>query len=860
MNIADIKDAADNDDTPEAVDDCIYKLDDKLLSGDNLLKAKYDYDETGIYVPYTAEYQAIGVTEGNFHTADNIFLKTYRIEETRKDILIRCEWTLKTSDGYEPTGIYFNIECEWPDILEVYAKLKDDGTVKSNKLNQKARMTGNDAMVPASEGSYVNFIEDMRKDILRCNGLEVLKDKDYEWPEIPDEDEDDDHAAAPSCFNEYPEDIQDGAMYLINNNLLLDNIIRTVSYVQYGNKEVKRSLILTPTTPYVKEPLHTLLDGKRGGGKTALIMEIVKNFPNKDIFHYQSFSAKNIFYDKDKFNPDGVNILILDDPNLNNDERVETLKILSDNEKPVKTLKTVINQKAEEFELTGKFLIIITYAKEIPDEELANRLHNTSLIIADSEKIPIKNKIKTNAATDIKNNAAVMKMREYNKAAIQYLSEKNMRIFNLFTLFLNVDDFNNRDISDLISIIIANSFYNYSKLKSITVNDMELVIGSFNEIVDNLKSWNEDEYQSEKLSSRQKEMMDLLPEYTDEDMEDEISKVMDEIADYDSVNAKIRVIESKFYTINRIAKEMEMPVATVNNALNRNHKEGSTTRSLAEMDLVHKIQIDSSYVQTHPNIFYKPIKETKGASSNDDEDNHAAMYILFTKLINTLNGKQSILINLLIYVNITLNKKGYTYLKNYCSSYDGELSADDYDSYYDFIHDFMEGLTEDHYININAASVDDLISSTKEMEKINIDIPADIHYKVTKLSNISENALNENPDKEELCKPESHSLHTSKISNKDRIKEMGYSYMYVQKLSSILSDQMLSANEILSSNYYNFDMWPDDPDTNDKVWQLVGLLKKLDADDLITSQMVNGTKKYTITAEQYAYINGSDTA
>ena len=55
-------------------------------------------------------------------------------------------------------------------------------------------------------------------------------------------------------------------------------------------------------------------------------------------------------------------------------------------------------------------------------------------------------------------------------------------------------------------------------------------------------------------------------------------------------------------------------------------------------------------------------------------------------------------------------------------------------------------------------------------------------------------------------------------------------------------------------------MWPDDPDTDSKVIALVSLLKKMDADDLITSEMVNGTKKYTITEEQYAYINGSDTA
>ena len=622
LNIADIKEAADNDETPDATDeDCIYKLDDKLLSGNNLLKAKYDYDESGIYVPYTADYQRIGCYEvegiwyedddhkNKFHTEDNVYLRIHRVEDTKAAILIKCTWTRKNDNGYVSFN-HFNIECEWGEILDKYAKFKDDGTVKSNKLNQKASATGRDAMIPASKGSYVAFIDDMRRDILLSSGLDVLKDKNYEWPEIPDEDEGT-AADIPSCFNEYPEEIQEGAMYLLNNNLLLDNIISSVSSIQYGNDEVKKSLILTTTTPYALEPLHTLLDGKRGGGKTALIMEIVKNYPDAHIFHYQSFSAKNIFYDKDKFNPDGVNILILDDPNLNSEDRIETLKILSDNEKPVKSLKTVINQKAVEFELTGKFLIIITYAKEIDDEELANRLHNTSLIVADSEKIPIKRKIRSNAVSDIKNNAAVMKIREYNKAAIHYLSERNMRVYNPFNVLINIDDSNNRDITDLMSLILANGFFNYSNLKSISINDdMELVIGSYDEVAANVKSWDEDEYQSEKLSSRQKQMMELLPASTDEDMEDKVSKIMDEVVDYDSVNAKMRKIESEFYTINRIAKEMELSTSTVNNALNRNHKEGSNVRSLAEMDLVHKIQIDSSYVQTHPNIFYKPIRET----------------------------------------------------------------------------------------------------------------------------------------------------------------------------------------------------------------------------------------------------------
>ena len=355
--------------------------------------------------------------------------------------------------------------------------------------------------------------------------------------------------------------------------------------------------------------------------------------------------------------------------------------------------------------------------------------------------------------------------------------------------------------------------------------------------------------------------MDMLPSYTDEGIEKEISDLMDEISDYDSINAKMRKIETKFYTINRIAKEMELSTSTVNNALNRNHKEGSNVRSLAEMDLVHKIQIDSSYIQTHPNIFYKPISETKGASSNEDESIYAAMQNRFTKLINTSNGKQSILINLLIYVNITLNKKGYMYLKKYCSSYDKRMAADDYDSYYNFIADFMDGLTDDHCIDINNASVDELRISFEEMEKILRDVSAEIYDKNTKLSNISEDDLNEKQSKEELCKPETHNVHDSKLTNKDLIREKGYSYMYVKKLCDVLHDQEpLTANEILSNSYYNFDMWPDDPDTDTKVIKLVNHLKKLAEDGLISSQMIDGSKKYTITEEQYHFINEGGTA
>ena len=870
-------DIIEDTDSESSDDSCsIYKLSDNLLSGDNLLDAEYTYDETGVYVPYTAKYQAIGCKNidgvfynyedhqnsgSRFLTEDDIYLKIHRVEDTKAAILIKCTWVRKVNNEYVPFNS-FNIECTWGEILDKYAKLDTNGNIKSNKLNQKASATGRDAMLPASDGSYVNFIDDVRRDILLAPCLDVLKDKNYEWPEIPDEDEED-IVNVPQCFSDYPEEIQDGAMHLINNNLLLDNIIRTVSYVQEGNNGFKRSLILIPTTPYVKEPQQTMLDGKRGAGKTSLILEIAKNFPDKDIFHYQSFSAKNIFYDKDKFNPDGVNILILDDVDFNDENKVASLKILTDNTKRVKTLHTVINQKAVEFKLTGKFLCILTYAKEIPDEELANRLHNSSLIVADDEKGAIKEKIKTNTITDIRDNAAVMRMREYNKAAIQYLSEKNMKIFNIFTLFLDVESLGNRDIPDLISTIIANSFYNYSNLKTITVNDVELVIGSFKEVEDNLKIWEADDYQSEKLSAREKECLNILPEMTITEAEAEVTKCINELGTISSYPAAKRHIESKFYTKDRIAEVMGINKHTLTNFLDRNSKDGVTTRSLVERGLVEAIIIEDNI--RYPNkIYYRPIRETAGTSSNPKNNMDVGMYTEYTSMINTSNAKESILINMLIYVNIILNETGYVYLKKYCSSNDKKLDKDDYESYYNFIHDFVDGLSESHCIDINAASVDDLITSTEEMEKILGDVPDDVHEKFTSMTNIPENDLNENQSINHESKLDKHPSHPSEFQNKGSIEEMGYDFNLIQKLSDILLIRSISAEEILKNHYEVFDITPDGHN-EDLIVGIANSLKRMYKDKLVTKKIIKGQTEYTMNEKQYNYINaktdtGSDAA
>lgn len=201
------------------------------------------------------------------------------------------------------------------------------------------------------------------------------------------------------------------------------------------------------------------------------------------------------------------------------------------------------------------------------------------------------------------------------------------------------------------------------------------------------------------------------------------------------------------------------------------------------------------------------------------------------------------------------------YLKKYCRNYDKRMAVDDYDSYYDFIHDFMDGLNDDYCIDIDVASIDELRVSAEEMKKILGYVSDDVDDENTKPSNISDNALNENQTKDELCKTGSHTLHNSCFKNEGTIVEMGYDFSIIQKISDILKFQNSTAEDVFSK-YGLFDINPDGTN-DDKVIIIANNLKKMAADGLINKTMINGQVVYNITENQYDFINaksdGSDT-
>lgn len=287
---------------------------------------------------------------------------------------------------------------------------------------------------------------------------------------------------------------------------------------------------------FVDDRAHGLLGGKSGGGKTDLALTCALNLPAKNVHIISSNSPKNIFYDFEDYD-DEYNIVIFDDIVLN-DEIIALCKLLTDNKVKEKVHKTVINGKPEKFKLKGKYEVILTYAKTLPDEELANRLFNIGVNIVDKgeSKGRVKHKILDNSIIKADDNPLIREIRAPIQAGVQYLLEQQARVYNPYLSMFNPLNFNNRDIHHLVSMTNARTFFDLNKRQQIQVNDETvLTIGTLEDLSFVNDIWARDEEaQKFKLSELQKQCLDILPELTDKEAFDYVDKLNRELDNADS--------------------------------------------------------------------------------------------------------------------------------------------------------------------------------------------------------------------------------------------------------------------------------------------------------------------------------------
>lgn len=752
-----------------------YKLTQALLDEGFL------FDNNGVYFPFKAHFQSIGVEDDNerFETRDDLYLWASRNPD--KKLEINLKWAKKTPEGFVKARA-FNIDF----TLDI----GDEKTLKA--LNRKVSFSGGRNGNPASDGTYIAFVEYFTNKISESSCLDVLKEDFFEWPEIAsDEDlQDAEDVETYQSFKDYPEDIQHQAMSILNEGTLFQEIEKSVSLTHEGHKTTRNALILMESSLFVGDGVHGLLGGASGMGKSDLAFAIALNFPDKHVHILRNISPKNIYYDFESYDDD-FNILILDDIPFTED-LVNLCKELTDNTKKVKELKTVINGKSQTFRLKGKYEVIITYAKTLPDEELANRLFNVGVSIVDvgESNEQVKNKIRDNNIQGGNDNLIFERNRLTIQACLHYLIEQKARVYNPFLSIFNPTNYNNRDINHFINMTKARTLFELPERKQIKVNDETIItIGSIEDLSFVNEIWAKDEQaQLHKLSERQKKILELLPEMTSDDAFSHIEWLNNELLSQSRAYKK--KIKDKEPFASSLARQLKCNVHTLKHDLDR-VSEG-THKSLIEIGLVEKIKLDED-VRNSPNFYYKVKNE--GKVSNPDESIMQDMEISFAYSLNSSIVKQKIIIDLLIYANIILSKQGIYTLKKYCNEYKQEIDVETYNDVFDFLQGFFDILDNDkHTIDLNTSSLQDISNMMKFHDEILNDLQKneDIHMnsnaqEICITTKSDDSSSKSNQKENSFANQDCNSLHNITLTFQEHMKEKGIDIDIAQQTYELLS-------------------------------------------------------------------------
>lgn len=834
-----------------------YKLDEKIL------KNGHEYDSSGVYFHFNETYQAFGVVDNEDYfletkARDNIYLWISRNFDTRKKIELNCRWAIKQSDN--------TFKFKGSFSLDYTLDIGDEKILKD--LNRKVSFSGNQVNNPSSKGSYVHFVDDILSLVMDSDCLDILKEINFELPEVIEDEASEDANNTIQSFDEYPENIQYEAMKLLNDGNLFEEIQKSVSLTHQGHTTSRDALILMGASLFVCGKLnnitsvHGLIGGESGEGKSDLAIAVSLNFPQKYVRNLRNVSPKYPFYAKDDMNDD-YNILIFDDATLN-DDIIELLKCFSDNTTKEKVLRTL--KKQEPLVLSfgdAKFVVILTYAKSVPDGELSNRLFNLGVIVdKDEEKYLVKSKIRDNNVIGGNDNLIIERNRLIIQASIHYLIEQKMNVFNPFITIFNPEDYINRDVNHIENMIKTKTFFEYEQRDKILLNDdLTITIGAFDDYKFVIDIWSEDvDAQRYKLSERQKQILKLLPEMTRDEAYSHIEDLNENLQTIQSRKAKDKLLDDES-TKKNIAKKLKCNVSTLSNDLDRNNQ--GTSKSLYELGLIDKIQIDED-VKNSPNIYYKIKIEEE--SSESDKSIMYDMYSQFTQLISYSITKQKIIIDLLYYVNIIINKKGYIYLKKYCDDYDKDINVKSYDSVVDFIQGFFDGFKYDKYsIDIENSSLEELgqMSEYKQEitkafdEKNRIYMSSQNSDFLHSSEKTKENASISNPDENTICKMELHNEHNNDLAIEGISKEIDVDFTLAHEIFYVLSSGEKNLNEII--NAISEGKNPDDVVMDTLPLKVEMSLKRLVENDYLNViEPINQATKYQITQKLKSIFEGDD--
>lgn len=540
-----------------------------------------------------------------------------------------------------------------------------------NYINNTDMSLGND--LKENKEITKKEIQNIGIKLLNADCLNEFKSAPSDIIESMEEEEKEEYPY--KTFEDYPKKIQEEALEIIERGNIIDEMLDACNITHEGNRNELKALSLVEESLFIGEAVHYKIGGERGVGKTDIVLVSISIIPDHYVFVFKNPSPRFIHYWCENFNDD-YNIIVNDDVSLNH-QSTELNKSITDPNDKEKRHDTVIDGEPVTFKLPGDYLGIYNLAKDIEDNELLDRLFLGDITEDNDNKTKLKEKIKQNISTGIKNSAMLDSLKLRLKAVWQWHIDKNIKVFNPYTIFLNVEDKNNRNVASIVKLIKANSFFRYKEREKVN----GVMIGNLDDLREVLELWEEKSLvQDYKLDPKQIEILKILKCHKKEEI-DEIKH-----------NFDLNPIETKeeVNTVSNISKSLGITYSTVSRLING--PKNGTQVGLEGMGLIKTFYLNDENTKAGKVIYINPEHKNDVERLKSGLDINHLNQTLEGYKFTSLNSKKKLVHNFLLFNQIIIN------------------DMDEYN-----INEFLENLTYE------VDSYDKVVKLLKEIKKLLFD-------------------------------------------------------------------------------------------------------------------------------------------
>lgn len=644
-----------------------YNKKNKYFLNDELENKGWFSDETGVYIPFLIGFYYLKIAKKN----NGKF--TYTFFEIKED-----------DNGNNNFKVLSPVIPSRSPITELNNK-------RDSELHKLAIGAGID-VGELEDGFSRAELQEIGVDLLNADCLGALKTSSSDYEEFEDKEEE--KKEIYTTFDNYPADIKEEALKIIESGNIINSLQKIVGILHEGDKKAGKILLLCLATLFIENAgsVHEATKGSTGKGKTDLTKKIIKLVPKQYVEEIRDSSPKYIYYAcEDGSYNEKYNIFFYDDIVLN-DTMITIIKTLADNLQVKKTLKTVKEQTTLIFEIPGKCLVIMSFAKEITDEELNNRLFYNNPQEDEVHGNKTKEKIRDNENIGLNfEDPYIKRLYTIANAVMQYIIDKEIRAYNPYITLLGLSDKSYREVSFAVNLIKGNLFYNINNRKEID----GVHIASIEDVESITAIWKSNSLmQQHKIDAKQIELIKSLPEYSEKLFKEHKSYYEE---DSDSLNN----------TFKAVAKELGFAQNTIKTWVFGRKDRDSNKPTMIDQDLVKAEKLNPE-INNSPYVLYKGDKENLEELLKSSENDITTVTLDGSNVFNSINMKKKVIYD---FLSTTTNNK-YLYNEELLDNFLDDSPVDSYEDICNLLEESTNYLKENVTIdNFTPETFDELIES-----------------------------------------------------------------------------------------------------------------------------------------------------